>query len=139
MVRRLPVLQSGPQPDPPLSIARAVLLVVPAVLLIWAVLLWLLRHFGAFGAAGAFLMACGVGAGVLGYRVAASQRVRFGVVAAPVTTSCVWGVAVFGRAFESWEIAVAALAALLGLAGAGFALGIFGLLRQQRATGSLRH
>jgi hypothetical protein len=139
MVRRLPVLQSGPPADPPLSVAKAVGLAVPAVLLIWAVLLWGLRHFGPVGVAVAYLTACGVGAGVLGHRVAARQRWRFALAAAPVTAFCVWGLAVFGSAFESVGIAVAALSALLGLAAVGFGLGIFGLFRLQRAAPPLRH
>ena len=139
MVRRLPVLQSGPPEDPPLPVARAVLFGVPAVLLVWAVLLWGLRHFGAVGVALAYLVACAVAAAVLGHRVDKARRVRFAVFAAPVAASCAWGVAVFGGAFETVGIAVAALGALLGLGGAGFGLGIFGLLRRERVRAPLRH
>lgn len=139
MVRRLPVLQSSPPADPPLGLGRAVLLVVPAVLLVWAVLLWPLQRFGTVGAAVAYVLACGVGAGVLGHRVAPAQRRRFAALGAPITALCVGGLAVFSGVFSRAEIAVAALSALLGLGATGFALGIFVLFRRQRAAARLRH
>lgn len=139
MVRRLPVLQSGPRDDPPLGVAPAALLVVPAVLLVWAVLLWPLHRFGAFGAGVAYFVACAVVAGVLGHRVAPAALLRFGVMGAPATALGVACLAVFGGAFSSIEIAGAAIGALLGLSAGGFALGIFVLFRRQRAHRRLRH
>lgn len=139
MVRRLPVLQSGPQTDPPLRVPQAALLSVPAVLLVFASLLWGLHHFGIGGVALGYLAACALGAGVVGHRVPTADRVRFGLAGASATAVCAWGIAVLGSAFESAEIAGAALGALLGLGGAGFALGIFGLFRRQRATAAPGH
>lgn len=139
MVRRLPVLQPASEASPPLSVPRATLLVVPLVLSCWAVLLWGLRHFGATGAAAAFFVACGAGAAILGHRVAPARRAWFCVVATPATAVSTWLLAVFGGAFGNLELAVGALAALLGLAAVGFGTAIFVLLRRQRAERRLRH
>lgn len=140
MVRRLPVLQSSSSvAEPPFGLVRGALLAVLLALLTWAALLWGLLRFGPAGVALAFFAACGVSGAVLGQRVVAAQRPRFGAVAAPATAGCTWALAVFGGAFESWEIAVAALGALLGLSAAGFGAAIFGLLRRQRAARGVRH
>jgi len=112
---------------------------VPLALLTWAVSLWGLLRFGPLGVALAFFVACSVSGAVLGHRVASAERQRFGALAAPTTAGCTWLLAVFGRAFESWEIALAALGALLGLSAAGFGVAIFGLLRRQRVGRRLRH
>lgn len=121
---------------------RAVLLAVVCVLLAWAVLLWGMQRLGMPGVAGAFLIACGLGGGLLGHRVRVAKRVGFGLIAAPTTAVCVWGVALFGAPFEGAGIALAALGALLGLSSAGFGVGIFGLFwlqRRQRALTAPRH
>lgn len=132
MVRRLPVLQSGPPEPAPLSPATAAAMAAPFALLVWAVLLWGVRQFGALGVGIAFALASALSVVTFGGRVSATGRWRFSALLTAFTALAAWTIAWLGGGFESLAIAVVALAAVVGLAVLGVALGILGLLWRQR-------
>lgn len=136
MVRRLPVLQSGPPEAAPLSPAKAAAVAALFALLVWAVLLWGVRQFGAQGVGAAFVFASASSVVIFGGRVPRTGRTRFCAASTAFLAIAAWIVAWFGGTLHNFWIAVLALGALLGLAAFGTTLGIFVLFWRQRGQRS---
>lgn len=136
MVRRLPVLQSGPAESAPLAPAKAAAIAAAFALLVWAVLLWGVRQFGAPGVGAAFVFASGSSVVIFGGRVPLAGRRRFYASSTAFFSISAWIVASLGGTLDNPWIAVLALGALLGLGGLGTALGILVLFWRQRGSRS---
>lgn len=111
---------------------------VGAAVLFWAVLLWVLGRWGAWGVASSLFLACVAAGGLAGSRATQDDAMRVGVGASSVVSVAVWAVALIGRALPSGTIALAALCAVVVLCGAGFGGGIFAASWRRRAKRRVR-